>query len=813
MAKRNWKLKETYGGWSDFFSACGKATMVLDEYEQLVRRWSKLVIGTTYGFDVDCRHDAHFWTGDRRCAHMLKLSLAVAGASFLLLCASLFFALLLQVPFLSFVPHLFSGAAFMWLFQTSVFFALLFTFVACIALFVKRRFLEVQMAKLECELIPFVSLMPPKYRNAFCVDAFRDMWETYGIGDMNQAIEVCDDHIERNREVYSPLVVLFDIPYKAAGGSEVGFDASARDWSEPDASSPDLPADIASHLSEGVDNADEALAELIGLESVKQQIRKMKNRIDFTGGNKTFSANHMIFLGPAGSGKTVCARIVTKILYDFGYIHANRMVEVDGEYLKSPYQGQTGARTQAIVDYAMGGVLFIDEAYLLFDKSGNSSVGAEATGVLLKAMEDNRDDLVVIFAGYADEMERLLASNEGFASRIRHKISFPTYTTDELLQIFTFFLSRVGDKQWKVTKGAADVLRLEFDRVRLRPGFGNARDVRNAVDALIDIHADRYQSGAIDEAYKFVITKADAEKWVAGQHDKSAEEGRNLMAKLNLDPSIITVTELKQHTHKGSEKPEEDLKTFVGLTHAKAELEGLAAQAAFSDGHMTAPHLAFVGAAGTGKTSFAAIVTGFLFEHGLIAENRYIDVTGDFFRGAFVGHTGKRTQATLAYAAGGVLFIDEAYLLNSGSGDAFGAEALGTIVDAMEKNSDPVIILAGYSREMNELFEANTGLKSRIGAIVDFKPYSLQELCKIFRIMAYKDGFKCNPDIFNNIARWVKPQMNDVTFGNARVMREALKRVEKEHMLAFQKGRYGEISKHNPSRMLLTKTDVDAALL
>ena len=241
------------------------------------------------------------------------------------------------------------------------------------------------------------------------------------------------------------------------------------------------------------------------------------------------------------------------------------------------------------------------------------------------------------------------------------------------------------------------------------------------------------------------------------------------------------------------------------------EMVALKAQSAFYGGHAASVgHAAFLGPAGTGKSTMAAIYTGYLHDMGYIRENRYLDITGDFLRGGFVGHTGKRTQATIEYATGGVLFIDEAYLLRSSDqGDSFGTEAIGTLVDAMEKRRDSlVVILAGYTDAMNDLFAANEGLRSRISTVFTFEPYTLNQLCQIFRSMAWAEGFTCDDALFRPLALKVRPSMSDPLFGNARVMRELLAKVERAHIMRFSRGVYGSQDESNPLRMTLLADDL-----
>jgi SpoVK/Ycf46/Vps4 family AAA+-type ATPase len=497
------------------------------------------------------------------------------------------------------------------------------------------------------------------------------------------------------------------------------------------------------------------------------------------------------------------ARILTRIFYDFGYIRKNRIVEVDGEYLKSPYVGQTGERTSAIVQWAMGGVLFVDEAYLLFNEKDNNSVGSEATGVLLKAMEDHRDDLIVIFAGYEDAMNRLIASNEGFASRVKHKLYFDVYSPEELTQIFELFLKKAGQHVDRIDPDARELLKSELEAESKLPGFGNARSARNACDALLDIHADRFIEGTEDAANRGIITYGDVEMFVEQQKKKFAADGRNFMATNHIDEGIISSAELRSRTRKGADDWKKAMASLVGMDRVKQELIAFKERADFfkssgiEDDGVTL-NLQFVGPPGVGKTTAAAIVASILYDAGYIRENRYLDVNGDFFKASYVGQTGKRTQAILEYSKGMVLFIDEAYLLSAsaGSGHDFGAEAIGVIVDAMEKNrGELVIVFAGYEREMEDFMSVNSGLASRVAATIHFEPYDMREMMTIFARMCAQRKFKVDGGAWPNVKMAIEAAEARPNFGNARFVRQLSQDAISRHATRFAHGKVSDANK------------------
>lgn len=671
-----------------------------------------------------------------------------------------------------------------------------------------------KMKSLEVHMQERICYLPPKYRNSQAANTFYDLWSTYGIVTFNQAVIACDDYLVNNNLVGAFMAVMFDIPYKSTDVNQVqdavsvdrGLYAGVEKVDDPN-----LPDDIMSKTYSGPDNADEKLEELIGLENVKKQVQQMKNRMNFySGSTERISGNHMVFLGPPGTGKTTIARIITKILYDFGYIKENKCVEIDGGYMKSPYVGQTTERASAILRYAMGGVLFIDEAYMLLDDKAGGSAGSEAVGVLLKAMEDNKNDFVVIFAGYEDSVNRLLASNEGFSSRIKYKLYFDNFSVEELSKIFNMMLSRYTQNgAYTIEDEAMKLLEKHFDKERNIAGFGNARVVRNALDSILDNHADHYIKKEISEDKKFVITVTDVKSYIEVRQKQMIEDGRNFIASKNLDSTVVSLQELKQKTKEGSKNPDADLEKLTGLQIVKDEIARMKAQFEFYDGKIETEgnHMVFFGPPGTGKTTVASIMTGYLYEMGLIQENSYLDVNGDFLRGMYLGHTGKRTEAVIQYAQGMVLFIDEAYLLasNDGSSDSFGQEAVGVLLDAMEKyRKNFVVIFAGYEKEMNDFLDINSGLRSRISLQFHFTSYTPHELAQMFKNVARKNKFKVEKDVWVPFQKYLQLQVKNPKFSNGRFIRSFFEKAKKSHIMNYSKKLYADDKKY-----VITLQDVE----
>ena len=244
--------------------------------------------------------------------------------------------------------------------------------------------------------------------------------------------------------------------------------------------------------NKSIDEIFEELDSLVGLEKVKKMLRELVDLISLKEKSKDIlnikSINlHMVFLGNPGTGKTTVARIVSKILYNLKYIKQDKLLEVTSKDLVAEYVGQTSIKTANVVQKALGGVLFIDEAYSLASGKGEgNSFNEEAVATLIQAMENNRDNLVVIFAGYTKEMQDFLNLNSGIVSRIGYTVEFEDYTVDELWKIFNQMMTKAG---FVVSKEAEDKVKKIIEENKGTRNFGNARFVRNVYEKSIIKHA------------------------------------------------------------------------------------------------------------------------------------------------------------------------------------------------------------------------------------------------------------------------------------------------------------------------------------
>lgn len=296
--------------------------------------------------------------------------------------------------------------------------------------------------------------------------------------------------------IASALLTIFvgnDDEKKGNGNSDSIYVTESQNYQTNESRRPKSQPVSVSEAMEG--DPYEELNSLIGLESVKEEVHSLANlvkiqkRREAKGMKNTSMSYHCVFTGSPGTGKTTVARILARIYKDLGVVKSGHLVETDRSGLIAEYVGQTGVKTNAICDSALNGVLFIDEAYALLD-NGIGGYGEEAVATLLKRMEDDRDKLVVIVAGYTNEMQKFIDSNPGLQSRFTNYINFPDYTSEELFQIF---MMRAKKYSYTLDADGEKLLRYCFDQTIAHKtrNFGNGRYVRNLFEKCVSNQANR----------------------------------------------------------------------------------------------------------------------------------------------------------------------------------------------------------------------------------------------------------------------------------------------------------------------------------
>lgn len=267
-----------------------------------------------------------------------------------------------------------------------------------------------------------------------------------------------------------------------------------------------LPTSVIKKITKkGSVEPEKDLEKLIGLYSVKQKVTEMTARMKFEMDTykdakkkhdknakdpRGMNGRHMVFYGNPGTGKTTVARIIAGFLYKFGYIKENKVIEINGGFLKAADMSEE--KTKLVIQQAYGGVLFIDEAYSIMEGSGQ--YGKAVIAELIKEMEDNRDRFTVILAGYRNDMKRLLDANEGFKSRVKEYLEFPDYNAQEMQQIFA---DMAHDAGFVVDASAMEKYDERIVKERMLSSFGNGRTARNVLDEAIDKHALNYGQGLL----------------------------------------------------------------------------------------------------------------------------------------------------------------------------------------------------------------------------------------------------------------------------------------------------------------------------
>ena len=464
--------------------------------------------------------------------------------------------------------------------------------------------------------------------------------------------------------------------------------------------------------------------------------------------------DHYLFLGNPGTGKTTMARVFADALSAMGILPSGQLVEVAPKDLKGQYMGHTGPKVDAVFDRAMGGVLFIDEAYDMWGGE-NDTFGNEAVTALIKNVEDRRGKLVVILAGYPREMGIFATANPGIPSRFNTTINFRDYNGEELTEIARRMIKSQG---YTLDENADKVIGKFFEKMYIsrKKDFANAREVRNAVDKAIRNQNTRIQKEmgqpGFAPASEFVITMAD----FTGENEKPPMTVDEVIATLD---DLIGMEDIKQEIRKLAN---------VALVNRMRMERGLGAAA------LQPVNIILTGNPGTGKTTIAKRLGQVLHAAGVLSSDKVVEREAKTILSSYVNASGQNMDKAVDEAMGGVLFIDEAYNLlpQPGSMNNTGNEALDALMTRMENDKGKfVVVIAGYKDRMEELIRrGNPGLMSRFNKNFHIDDYDAEALTKIFKINARKRKFTLTPEAEEALARCMQGMVANkgLHFGNAR---------------------------------------------
>ena len=563
-----------------------------------------------------------------------------------------------------------------------------------------------------------------------------------------------------------------------------------------------MPKNSPPKKKESPDNKDmeallKELNDMIGLSSVKSSVTSLINLLKVEkmrqskGTSGMTMSKHMVFSGNPGTGKTSVARLLAAIYKSLGILSKGQLIEVDRGKLVGQYIGETAIKTSNVIQQALGGILFIDEAYALTVGKGENDFGQEAVDTLLKEMEDHRDDLIVIVAGYPDLMDKFLESNPGLRSRFNRYVHFEDYTPQELAQIFQGLVKK---NNYRLDKGLDKEIVTFFTQKYKRPekGFANGRTMRNYFEKVAGNQANRLANlvnPTDDELYLF---KREDLELPAANDNKASENVDALLKELN---SLIGLSEMKKEITK-----------LINVL----KINKLRREKGMSETPVSC-HLVFSGNPGTGKTTVARLLAKIYKSLGILSNGQLVEVDRSKLVAGYVGQTAIKTAEVINEALGGILFIDEAYSLTVGKGENdFGQEAVDTLLKGMEDHRDDlIVIVAGYPELMNEFLESNPGLRSRFNRFISFEDYTPPEMLAIFKLFVRKANYILGKDVEESILRDFATMFCDPPqgFANGRTVRNYF-----ETVISNQSSRLAESTEVTEQDLLtITMEDLKAS--
>jgi len=519
--------------------------------------------------------------------------------------------------------------------------------------------------------------------------------------------------------------------------------------------------------------ADEILAELdgmIGLAKVKTAVRQLietismqKEREEKGGATAKTQAIHLCFYGNPGTGKTTVARKLGALFQAMGLLPTDNMLEVTRADMVAGYVGHTAPQVNTVCDKALGGILFVDEAYDLC-RDGFDSYGNEAVTALLKRMEDDRGKFVVVAAGYRKEMDNFLQSNSGFKSRFTHFLELDDYNPDELFAIFAsmaksngYTLSGGGEKR------AKEVI-AEIHRTRGKD-FANGRTMRNLLDDTIRRMPERLAS--LTQAERTVEALSTITELDFPSEKKEERTVNEILAELD---AMIGMTDIKKTVREIANK--------IQIQKEQEERDGTKSA---GEGN----NIVITGNPGTGKTTIVRTLGALFKAIGLLKTDTVIEVNGNDLKGSYLGQSKDKVNEKCDEAMGGILFVDEAYVLadtqRGGAADQYARESVEILMTRLENDRTKFVgVVAGYEKEMQMFLDTvNPGMRRRFKHYLHLNDYSAEELFAIFNSMVKKAGYTLTPDASEAAKSAIADMYSNKgpNFGNAGEIRVFFERV------------------------------------
>ncbi|MCF8228809.1 MAG: AAA family ATPase [Bacteroidales bacterium] len=543
------------------------------------------------------------------------------------------------------------------------------------------------------------------------------------------------------------------------------------------------------------------LDELIGLQAVKTKIREHISYIDFLKVRKDLGYKdeeeislHSVFTGNPGTGKTTVVKLLGQIYKHMGLLSKGHVHTVESTDLISGYIRQTGKDTREHIEKARGGILFIDEAYMLYKKKAENDFGDEAVSAILTEISDGKGDIAIMVAGYPNEMNEFINSNPGLKSRFKNYFHFDDYTPDELINIAQFAARK---KNVDLSPEARKLVHKNLIRsYRKRDKtFGNARLAYRTVDEAKMAMGIRVMKKLGEaEINKEVVSKIEAE-----DIKEVLKEGRKQIIDIPIDEELLNeaLIELKQLT--GLDNIKQEINDLVKLVRYYRDMKK-DFRKAFSI------HSVFTGNPGTGKTTVARILGKIYKSLGVLERGHLIETDASDLIAGFIGQTAIKTKERITEAMGGILFIDEAYSITEGRHPDFGKKAVATLLKEMETNRGHFsVIVAGYPRPMKEFIQSNPGLKSRFDQTLVFKDLDAEDLYKIAVGMLASQDLEPDEEAAEHLKKYLEflTANRNQYFGNARSVRKIIDRAVRSQNLRMAEMKASERSEEKMKTLIL----------
>lgn len=535
-----------------------------------------------------------------------------------------------------------------------------------------------------------------------------------------------------------------------------------------------------------------ALAKLdgmVGLAPVKQEVRGLIARMQVEqkrrdqGLDVSALSQHMVFAGPPGVGKTEIARLVGEICQGLKVLRKGHVVETDRSGLVAGFVGHTATKTMEKCREALDGILFIDEAYTLAASGGTGpDFGKEAIDTLLKFMEDNRDRIIVIVAGYRNEMRRFIESNPGLASRFSKTIDFPSYSPADLCEMFK---RMAAWQQFSLPQGFEAKLMPWIEARSKAEDWANGREMRTLLEKAREAQALRIAGDPAADIS--LITTEDIVQAAGLQIHDDETSLADALAKLD---AMVGLAPVKQEVKRLSARLE---------VEQKRREQGLPVSA-------VSQHMVFTGPPGVGKTEVARVIGEVFRALKVLRKGHLVETDRAGLVAGYVGQTATKTLDKCREALDGILFIDEAYTLaatTGGGGPDFGKEAIDTLLKFMEDNRDRVVVIvAGYPNDMRRFIDSNPGLSSRFTKTVDFPAYGVDDLCEILQRMAARQHFSLPDDFAATLSPWISSRAGAPDWGNARSMRTLLEKAREAQAIRISTDATADLSRIETADLL-----------